>query len=194
MLAFTRTSIPDIASAVDFLNVMTYDLLNRRDDRTAHHAGLSASRDAVRLYRDRGMPSAKLNLGLAFYVKWFRVEEGCEGLGCKTVLMEDPETGADLGKAGAFSWHDAVPVELAASFKRALKGGVWDGEGVYFVDQEENLFWSWESTRAVREKVEMAKEMGVGVFVWGLGEDAPLFEHFAAASETISGKTEKSEL
>jgi GH18 family chitinase len=77
-----------------------------------------------------------------------------------------------------------------------LKGAVWDGEGggVYFVDEEEGLFWSWESTRAVREKVEMARDMGVGVFAWGLGEDAPLFEHFAAASEVVSGKTEKSEL
>jgi hypothetical protein len=48
-------------------------------------------------------------------VKWFKADLDREcsknSVECKTALMEDPETGADLGQAGGFSWHDSVPTE-----------------------------------------------------------------------------------
>ena len=41
MLAFTGDTLPKISSSLDFLNIMTYDLLNRRDNgnRTPHWIG-----------------------------------------------------------------------------------------------------------------------------------------------------------
>lgn len=122
MLAFTKDTIPAISRSLDFFNVMTYDLMNRRDDVTKHHTGIELSLDSVNAYEERGVPCEKMNLGFAFYIKWYKTDPagGCDknAIGCKTALMEDPITGADLGKAGAFAWHDPIPEGVSASYKR----------------------------------------------------------------------------
>jgi GH18 family chitinase len=193
MLAFTSSTIPDILESVDDLNIMTYDMINRRDDVTKHHTGLQLSLEAIDTYLERGVPPEKANLGLAFYVKWFKTAEGAnctsKPVGCRTELMEDPETGADLGKAGAFSWHDEVPAELADSFRKALVDGVYDEDrgGHYYWDPDERLFWSWDTPDAIRKKMPAiikGRKLG-GVFAWGLGEDAPKFEHLRAANNAF---------
>lgn len=122
MLAFTEVTIPAINQSLDFFSVMTYDLMNRRDGITKHHTGIASSLDSIDAYEEKGVPCSKMNLGFAFYVKWFKTDPAgrCDKnpIGCKTALMEDPVTGIDLGKAGAFAWHDSVPDELSASYKR----------------------------------------------------------------------------
>lgn len=179
--------------SVDFLNIMTYDLMNRRDNVTKHHTGVHLSLEAVETYLTRGVPPEKANLGLAFYIKWFKtaLDANChlDPVGCQTELMEDPESGGDLGKAGAFSWHDAVPSELAQSFNKAREHGQYDdvGGGHYFWDEDERLFWSWDTSEAIQKKlpsIVLAKGLG-GVFAWGLGEDAPKFEHLKAATKFV---------
>ncbi|RAR06932.1 glycoside hydrolase family 18 protein [Stemphylium lycopersici] len=132
MLAFTPSTIPDIMASVDYLNIMTYDLFNRRDNVTKHHTGLQLSLQAIDAYLDAGVPPEKANVGLAFYIKWYTTAANAscssDPIGCATELMEAPATGADLGKAGAFSWHDDVPEGLSASFARAMEWSV--GEAV----------------------------------------------------------------
>jgi GH18 family chitinase len=195
MLAFTHSTVPKILDSIDFLNIMTYDLMNRRDNVTKHHTGVQLSSEAIDAYFHRGVPPEKANLGLAFYVKWFKTapdaDEDCRRMpvGCKTELMEDPSTGVDLGKAGAFSWHDEVPAELSESFATALEHGVYDkdGGGHYYWDGKERLFWTWDTPSAIENKVALLvqeKKLG-GVFAWGLGEDAPKFNHLRAANEAL---------
>jgi GH18 family chitinase len=201
LLAFTPTTIPQIMSSVDFLNIMTYDLMNRRDNVTKHHTGIQNSLEAIDAYLDRGVPSEKMNLGFAFYVKCFKTDADADctttPIGCKTALMEDPTTGHDLGKAGAFSWHDEVPAELAASFDRAVTEGRYDGKGGghYYFDVGENLFWSWDTPDALTKKfpaIVEGKGLG-GVFAWGLGEDAPKFEHLRTTNGGVRRMLEESE-
>lgn len=194
MLVFTPTTIPQILPSIDFLNIMTYDLMNRRDNRTLHHAGIQASLTSIDAYLDAGVPASKMNLGFAFYVKYFRTDASPEGrkkcfeawkfnsgIGCPTGLMEDPKTGGDLGKTGGFSWHDSVPTEVSESFERAKKLGRFDGRGggYGYWDEKENLWWTWENEEEIAKKVgkvASAKNLG-GVFAWGLGEDGDKFEH-----------------
>lgn len=191
MIAFTKTTTPVIGELLDFLNIMTYDLMNRRDNVTKHHTGMDTSLEAINAYLDNGLAPEKANLGFAFYVKWFKTdpEGGCEEdpIGCRTTLMEDPDTGADLGQAGAFSWHDSVPRELQASFRKAMIHGKYDGEGGghYYWDSIEDLFWSWDTPRAIAEKLpRIFDDKGLGgVFAWGLGEDAPQWTHLMALNE-----------
>jgi GH18 family chitinase len=193
MIAFTSTTVPMIAESVDFLNIMTYDLINRRDNMTKHHAGITASIDSIEAYLENGLPQHKANLGFAFYVKCFNTAKdgNCENepIGCKTTVMEDPVTGADLGQTGQFSWHDEVPEELSASFDRALLQGRYDenGGGHYYWDAAEDRFWSWETTQAIRKKYEgiMEKFNLGGVFAWGLGEDAPNWEHLNGLTDAV---------
>ncbi|KAL2817295.1 glycoside hydrolase superfamily [Aspergillus cavernicola] len=195
MIAFTKDTIPTISASIDFFNVMTYDLMNRRDTITKHHTGLQLSIDSINAYLENGAPSEKLNLGFAYYIKWFKTshlhDEECakHPIGCQAALMEDPSTGADLGQAGAFSWHDEVPSELAASFARAKSSGEYDtvGGGYYFWDLEERIFWSWDTPEAIQKKfpaIMDEKQLG-GVFAWGLGEDAPEFAHLQATVASL---------
>ena len=185
MLAFTKTKMPAISASLDFFNVMTYDLMNRRDNVTKHHTGIEPSLTAIEAYEERGVPPEKMNLGFAFYIKWFKTDPhgGCDKnpIGCKAALMEDPLTGADLGQAGAFSWNDAVPKEMSASYERAMVHGKYDDEfgGHYYWNSEKNIWWSWDTPDAIAKKfpaIMVRKGLG-GAFAWGLGEDANNFTH-----------------
>ncbi|KAI0400109.1 glycoside hydrolase family 18 protein [Xylaria palmicola] len=192
MLAFTADTVPRIMDSLDFLNVMTYDLMNRRDNVTKHHTGVQLSLDAVNAYMARGVPAHAINLGFAFYAKYFR----CEGascvetpIGCPTGLMEDPETGADLGKTGGFSWHDQIPEDVRVSFEKALKGGHYDeqGGGYWYWDEDQALWWTFDTPDAITKKFPLImeeKRLG-GVFAWGLGEDAPDFAHLRALNAGV---------
>lgn len=193
MLALTKAKMPAISASLDFFNVMTYDLMNRRDNVTKHHTGIEQSLTAINAYEERGVPAEKINLGFAFYIKWYKTDlhGGCDTnpVGCKTALMEDPLTGADLGQAGAFSWHDPVPVEVSASYKRAMTHGKYDSEGGghYYWDLEENLWWSWDTPDVITKKfpaIMERKNLG-GAFAWGLGEDADDFTHFKKLTSEV---------
>jgi GH18 family chitinase len=193
MLAFTKETIPKISASLDFFNIMTYDLMNRRDNITKHHTGVKLSLDAIDAYLENGVSPEKANLGFAFYVKWFKTDPDGEcsqkPVGCKTVLMEDPETGADLGQAGGFSWHDSVPAEVDHSFKNALSHGVYDVEngGYYYWDAKENIWWTWDTPGAILKKFPLIieeKKLG-GVFPWGLGEDAWDWTHLKTLNEGV---------
>jgi GH18 family chitinase len=188
MMAFTASTIPQINASLDFFNIMTYDLMNRRDNITKHHTGIQLSLESINVYLEKGVPPHKANLGFAFYVKCFKTDPdggcGANPIGCRTPLMEDPETGADLGQTGGFSWHDSVPPELSASFERALADGRYDsgGGGHYFWDAEENRWWTWDTPEAIAKKfpaVMEEKKLG-GVFAWGLGEDGNEWMHLKA--------------
>ena len=195
MIAFTPSTVPTISTSVDFLNIMTYDLMNRRDNVTKHLTGLNASLEAIDTYLERGLEPAKANLGFALYVKWFAMDSDAvkecsraqSPLGCRMPLMEDPKTGADLGKAGAFSWHDKVPEELTESFRRAQAHGKYDegGGGYYYLDTDENLWWSWDTPEAIAKKfpkITTARNLG-GIFAWGLGEDATEWRHLKTMND-----------
>lgn len=188
MMAFTKATIPSINASLDFFNIMTYDLMNRRDNVTKHHTGIQLSLESINAYVENGVPAEKANLGFAFYVKCFRTDPhgGCgeNPVGCRTPLMEDPETGADLGQTGGFSWHDNVPSELSMSFEKALAGGKYDSEGGghYYWDSEENMWWTWDTPDAIAKKfpaIMEEKKLG-GVFAWGLGEDGNEWTHLKA--------------
>ena len=197
MLAFTPETMPQIVEYLDFINVMTYDLLNLRDNVTKHHSGIALSRASVDAYMSRGAPAEKLNLGLPFYVKWFLTEpcpDPANPIGCPLPLLEDPNTGADLGRAGAFSYHDQVPADLAPSYNRAFTEGKYDkvGGGYYYWDASENRFWTFDTPEAIQRKFPaLVEKMDLGgVFAWGLGEDADEFAHLKAVDGEI-GKLRK---
>lgn len=190
LMAFTNSTIPSIVDQVDFISVMTYDMMNRRDTIVKHHSGVADSWEAMKRYIDRGTPPHKLNFGLGYYAKWFMTEQ-CElqhPLGCRTQLLEDPASGGDLGKTAAFSWHDEVPVELASSFGKAHTRGRYYEDGSYgYWDDEEMRWWSYDTPLTIKGKVpRLLGELQLGgVFAWGLGEDAPQFMHLKATIDGI---------
>lgn len=193
MLAFTPQTLPLIMESVDFLNVMTYDLMNRRDNITKHHAGKVASRESLDAYITDGATPDKLNLGFAFYTKYFRTEhqtclEGKSPIGCPTLLLEDPETGGDLGRTGGFAWADETPAEVRDSFTQALIHGRYDdvAGGHYHWDADEDLWWTYETPSSVEDKFGLVRDVGLGgVFAWELGSDGPQYNNLAALNDAV---------
>ncbi|KAI6781312.1 uncharacterized protein J7T54_004085 [Emericellopsis cladophorae] len=199
LIAYTHKTVPRIIEEVDFINVMTYDLMTRRHKTTNHHSGIQQSRDSIQRYMDRGAPAEMLNLGLGYYVKWFYTTDDCspeDPIGCPTLLLEDPETGADLGRTGGFSWHDEVPEDVIESFARAQADGMYTEDGSYgYWDEKELRWWTFDTPKSIAQKMyELVHGMKLGgVFAWGLGEDAPAWNHLTATVKMLECE-EKEEL
>jgi chitinase len=108
MIAFTKEKGPSIFAPVDMVNIMSYDLMNRRDNVTKHHTSIQGSLDAISNYLDIGLDPAKANLGFAFYAKYFTTDpaSNCtqQQLGCGVVAMENAD-GSDNGKSGALTFE-----------------------------------------------------------------------------------------
>ncbi|CEJ57128.1 hypothetical protein PMG11_05833 [Penicillium brasilianum] len=123
MIAFTKEQGPEIFKSVDMVNVMTYDLMNRRDNVTAHHTSVAGSLDTIEAYLDLGLEPEKINLGFAYYAKWFTTDPNSDckenPIGCKVVKLEEDD-GSDNGKSGAFTFEKGVmdppPANLTTSY------------------------------------------------------------------------------
>lgn len=121
MIAFTAEKVPLINDAVDFVNVMTYDLMSRRDNFTNHHTSINGSLETIDTYLSLGMTASKMNLGFAFYAKWFTTKSGYNcttPTGCPTELLEAAD-GSDTGLSGALTFEAAnfaaTPTNLTTS-------------------------------------------------------------------------------
>ncbi|KKK12489.1 hypothetical protein AOCH_006590 [Aspergillus ochraceoroseus] len=122
MIAYTPEEAPKIWEVVDFVNVMAYDLMNRRDNITKHHTDVQGSLEAVDAYLELGLKPSKVNLGFAFYAKYFKTAPGynCTAtpLGCPTAELEAPD-GSDTGNSGALTFEASnylsVPTDLSVT-------------------------------------------------------------------------------
>ncbi|OTB04396.1 glycoside hydrolase family 18 protein [Hypoxylon sp. CI-4A] len=166
MIAFTPEQVPKINAAVDVVNVMTYDLMNRRDTNTTHHSSVKGSLSTIDHYISLGMDAAKLNLGIAFYAKWFKTQGECTTpIGCPTVALEDAN-GEDTGMSSAVTFREG-PAVLSSGQADAENGGQW------FWDSATSYFWTWDTPDFIAQKFdEIIKARGLGgVMAWSLGED-----------------------
>ncbi|KAL1892305.1 hypothetical protein Cpir12675_004591 [Ceratocystis pirilliformis] len=118
MMAYTAAKIPEIDAAVDYVNVMTYDLMNRRDTVTKHHTDIKSSLATIDTYIQRGFPASKLHLGIAFYAKYFTLQDAkscTEPTGCPLVPAEF-ENGTDANNSGALTFEaSSFPVVVDTS-------------------------------------------------------------------------------
>jgi hypothetical protein len=117
MLAYTSESGPKLWPLVDFVNVMAYDLMNRRDNVTQHHTSVVGAEDSIKNYLNIGAPASKLNLGFAYYAKYFTTQGDCSAspLNCPIVPAEDPNSGDDTLTSGAWTFEKQhmAPVDVS---------------------------------------------------------------------------------
>ncbi|KAI4869419.1 glycoside hydrolase family 18 protein [Hypoxylon rubiginosum] len=121
MVAYGTYQAKSIFAAVDMINLMSYDLMMRRSNETNHHTSVVGSLEAVYNYLDIGAPASKINLGFAFYAKYFETPANttCDNpVGCRIVAAENAD-GSDAGTSGAMTFEAAnvspapVPAKLA---------------------------------------------------------------------------------
>jgi chitinase len=197
MIAYTADKGPSIFEPVDMVNIMSYDLMNRRDNVTKHHTSIKDSLEAVNNYIDIGMNASQGNLGIAFYSKYFYTDPASdcatEPLGCATVLLEDAQ-GQDTGKSGAvtFETNPAVTDTVAlSSWTTAKSNGITDDEagGQYYWDSTNNIFWTWDTPDLISKKfTEIIAKTGLGgVMAWSLGEDSLDWSELKAINTGVAG-------
>jgi len=194
MIAFTQETGPKIWPSVDMVNIMAYDLMNRRDNQTKHASSIEGAKASVQNYLDIGMPAEKANLGFPFYAKWFTTAKDCgsQPLGCPVVPLENAQ-GEDTGKSGSVTFEanpvDPLPADVAASWQRAQSGAQYDAQagGEYFFDSQSNIFWTWDTEDIMEKKFsEIVDPLKVGgVMAWSLGEDSAGWKHIAAISSQL---------
>ncbi|TWU71462.1 hypothetical protein ED733_002405 [Metarhizium rileyi] len=190
MIAFTAEQVPKIDKTVDFINVMTYDLMNRRDNATNHHTSVEGSLQTVDNYIQRGMSPSKMNLGFAFYAKYFTTKDGVQCLeptGCPTAVLESAD-GSDTHLSGAVTF-EIDNYNSNAAFANALKNGRQDSArgGQWFWDGSTEIYWTWDTPDLIARKfkeIVSARKLG-GVMAWSLAQDSHDWSHSKAVQAGV---------
>ncbi|KAK7747042.1 hypothetical protein SLS62_009299 [Diatrype stigma] len=114
-----KTNTQRIWDAVDFVNVMSYDLMNRRDSATLHSSSVRGANATVDKYTSElNLAASKINLGFPLYAKYFQLTQGdgCAGpLGCSIIAAEAAD-GSDTYTSDyvTFEAHNLVSQPLTA--------------------------------------------------------------------------------
>ena len=155
-----------VVPLVNYINLMTYDLVSGYDTRSGHHTPLystpwqvESTDHAVRFLDSIGVPPGKIAIGVAFYARIFEgVDSINDGLyrPCKFlrgVSYKDQAT--VLSKDSGYVFH-------------------WDpiAQAPFMYNADKRLFVTFDDTLSVRLKTQYAldKHLG-GVMFWQLPED-----------------------
>lgn len=166
-----------LAPAVDWLNVMTYDMNNVFSPSSGFNAPLAADpRDpapapqraadnltsAVRYYESQGVPAAKIMLGVAFYGRGFTgVSPQADGLYSK---YKDgfPETPWKIVSSQFLTSPDWVRHWSVTA------------QAPWLYNAGEHIFFTYDDPRSLAIKADfMRREHLRGAMIWVLGEDDP---------------------
>jgi chitinase len=170
-----RVTRPDLYHPyVDAINVMTYDFHGDWDAKTNFHSALFNSpydpssgdaryynsNDAIQAFLDRGVPAAKLNLGMATYGHgWTNVGSSNHGLYQSGIAASgSDEPGVETYRVlKTLAW----PKYADASSKAR-----WIYNG--------NTFWSFDDPATIADKMAYVQVQGLGgAFLWDFsGDDA----------------------
>ncbi|XP_068894545.1 acidic mammalian chitinase-like [Tenebrio molitor] len=160
--------VSKIAQQVDFINVMTYDFHGASEGKTGQNAPLYASSKdskwekdnansaaAMKNWKNKGAPTSKLILGLAFYGHSYKLKNS------KNHNLGDPISG-DNG-------------QLAYSQICKLKDGwkeVWDSQQKVPYKYKGTTWIGFDNPRSIKEKVKYAKKQKFGgVMMWAVDQD-----------------------
>ena len=159
------TEMPEVARYLDFATIMSYDFTGAWSKETGHHSNLYASKigkgstmdgaKSAELLIAAGVPADKLALGAAFYGKaWAMPHAEANGLN-QTALRFERE----------YRYHQIRDSLIAqAGYKR-----FWDKDAKahYLFHPGANVFVTYESPRAIREKMRYIRRRGLkGVMFW----------------------------
>ncbi|HTR27706.1 MAG TPA: glycoside hydrolase family 18 protein [Puia sp.] len=165
---YLKTSIDwaSVAPLVDYINLMTYDLVNGYATTTGHHTPLySTSRQvestdhAVRYLDSIGVSRDKLVIGMAFYGRVFKDVDSI-----------------DNGLYRPCQFYRGVSYRDQATWLSADSGWTyhWDpvAQAPWSYNAQKKLMASYDDTASVRLKTRYALQHGLGgVMFWQLTED-----------------------
>lgn len=153
---------------VDFINLMTYDLVGGYSTVTGHHTplrdyrpGQESARKCVDWLESHGVPSSKLIIGAAFYARvWEQVPDTLEGLyqsGRFQRGVSFKNFGSYFNDSSGFRYHRDRAA--AAPFR---------------YNRDKHLFATFDDEWSIRKKARFVrrKKLG-GIMFWELRDDKP---------------------
>ncbi|KAK7910554.1 hypothetical protein PG985_013035 [Apiospora marii] len=178
------------AAAVDFVNVMSYDLHGVWDadnpigSNVLAHTNLTEIKLALDLYWRNGVPAEKLNLGIGFYGRSFQLADpSCHEPGCKFLGGASP--GPCTKNSGTLAYREIVDIvekhKLKPYYdkKNQVKWIVWNNDQWISYDDEETI----------AAKVKFASEQGLGgLLIWSVDQDT---DDLSALGAVVGAQTLK---
>ena len=181
---------PQVHRLVDAINLMTYSFYGHWDPVSNHNAPLFPSMNATQLgyscveavqnLLDLGVPSLKINLGLAFYGRT-QLTTGASGLHV---------TGVGQPDSIMFTRNAATPQyhEIASKIALGYYDYNWDDAAmVPYLSGKEGIpsFVSFDDENSISLKAQFAKSRNLrGVAIWDMTAD---YLESAPGSKTIAG-------
>jgi len=159
----------EVSPQVDFINLMTYDLVSGYSTVTGHHTPLAGNRPGqettercVNWLLSKNVPPEKLVIGAAFYARvWENV----------------PDSDHGLYQQGKFK--QSIPYKNFANYFSDSSGFAyhWDkkAKAPYQYNSQKKLFATFDDKRSIGEKSKFIrrKKLG-GMMFWELSGDLPL--------------------
>lgn len=170
-----QIEVDKIHASLDYINVMTYDFHGTWDSITNFHSPLyGASADpstgdirsyntaqSIQAFLDRGVPAAKLNMGIGFYGRgWTNVPNINNG------LYQGGTPAPARYEAGNEDYRILKTLTGYTSHVDPQSRAQWIFNG--------STFWSFDTPVQITEKMAYLKSKGLGgAFIWDLsGDDA----------------------
>ncbi|MCO1574403.1 glycoside hydrolase family 18 protein [Crossiella sp. SN42] len=171
--------LEQIFNYLDFANLQGYDFHGSswEPNRTGHQANIHqdpkdpnppASRfsveQAVKIYRDAGVPASKILIGIPFYGRgWTGVEDG--GANGLYQSAQGPATGDFPEEPGVRGYRNLKStLDPSQIFHDDTAIATWGYDGTDF--------WSFDDETTIARKTAYIKEQGLGgAFAWNLAED-----------------------
>jgi len=195
-----KAPLKEWVEAQDFVNFMTYDYMGAWSNVAASQTALNTVtslppsqpqdfniKDTVQVFLDAGVPASKMTIGLAAYGRgWGDTTEYMKESECKT-----GEYGATCPlspgtwEAGVFSWWDVK----ANYLNKGDWTRKWDDEAQtpYLQSASKKGIIVYDDEESIKIKVDWAKSIGMGGFMWWESSDDPNFELHNAAVQAWGG-------
>lgn len=155
-----------VAPLVNYINLMTYDLVGGYSTRTGHHTPLystpeqvESADNCIHWLDSAGVPMRKLVIGMAFYARIYKTDDTANN---------------GLYQPGHF-WRGVSYRDQATILSRD-SGYVyhWDNtaQAPWLFNAQQSLFATLDDTTSIRLKTEYAARKGLGgVMFWQLADD-----------------------
>ena len=161
---FQHTEMEKLHVDLDFINIMTYDFTGSWTKTTGHHTGLYPLTESFVLqHLAAGIPSRKLNVGVAFY-----------GRSWEGVTAENDGLGQPYGKYYLDLSYARIESEFLPSFEKH-----WDSKAKasFLWSPSSQVFVTYDDPRSLREKAKFIRRHRLG--------GAMYWEHSHDPKETL---------
>jgi chitinase len=173
----------DVMPYVNYVNLMTYDLVSGNATVTGHHSALfstskqkESTDNCVQYLIKLGVPSEKMIIGAAFYARtWEVVSSENNGL-------------YQNGKFKDFIGYNEFPKRIS---EKAGFNFYWDevAQAPYAFNPSEKIYATFDNIRSIEEKTKyVLKHKLGGIMFWQLGDDIPRGGLVETINKTLKGK------